>query len=74
VDVSPHFWDNLQKKDLNTLCNLTLFSMTAPHQMVFHFLNEAVLVDFGARCLKRDEGRDGNAQRIHFWNWSPWFI
>lgn len=57
VDVSPHFWDNLQKKDLNTLCNLTLFSMTAPHQMVFHFLNEAVLVDFGARCLKRDEGQ-----------------
>ena len=57
VDVSPHFWDNLQKKDLNTLCNLTLFSMTAPHQMVFHFLNEDVLVDFDARCLKRDEGQ-----------------
>ena len=57
VDVSPHFWDSLQKKDLNTLCNLTLFSMTAAHQMVFHFLNEDVLVDFDARCLKRDEGQ-----------------
>jgi hypothetical protein len=25
--------------------------------MVFHFLNEDVLVDFDARCLKRDEGQ-----------------
>jgi hypothetical protein len=57
VDVSPHFWDNLQKKDLNTLCNLTLFRIAAPDQMVFHFLNEDVLVDFDARCLKRDEGQ-----------------
>ena len=57
VDVPPHFWDDLQKKDLNTLCNLTLFSRVTPHQMVFHFLNEDVLVDFEARCLKRDEGQ-----------------
>jgi hypothetical protein len=60
VDVSPHFWDDLQQKDLNTLCNLTLFSMAAPHQLVFHFLNEDVLVDFNARCLKRDEGQGWN--------------
>ena len=60
VDVSPHFWDDLQKKDLNTLCNLTLFSMAAPHQLVFHFLNEDVLVDFSERCLKRDEGQGWN--------------
>ena len=57
VDVSPHFWDNLQKKDLNTLCNLTLFSIAAPDQLVFHFLNEDVLVDFDGRCLKRYEGQ-----------------
>jgi len=60
VDVSPHFWDDLQKKDLNTLCNLTLFSMVAPHQLVFHFLNEDLLVDFSERCLKRDEGQGWN--------------
>jgi hypothetical protein len=57
VDVPAHFWDDLQKKDLNTLCNLTLFNLVSPHQMVFHFLNEDVLVDFNARCLKRDNGQ-----------------
>jgi hypothetical protein len=31
--------------------------MVTPRQMVFHFLNEDVLVDFDARCLKRDEGQ-----------------
>ena len=57
VDVPAHFWDDLQKKDLNTLCNQTLFSLNTPRQMVFHFLNEDVLVDFNARCLKRVKGR-----------------
>ena len=53
VDVPAHFWDDLQKKDLNTLCNQTLFSLASPGQMVFHFLNEDVRVDFNARCLRR---------------------
>ena len=57
VDVPAHFWDDLQKKDLNTLCNLTLFNRVARDQTVFHFLNEDVLVDFNARCLKRDNGQ-----------------
>jgi len=57
VDVPAHFWDDLQKKDLNTLCNQTLFSLISPRQMVFHFLNEDVLVDFNERCLKRDKGQ-----------------
>jgi len=57
VDVSPHFWDQLQKKDLNTLCNLTLFNRVAPRQLVFHFLNEDVQVDIAARCLRRNRGQ-----------------
>ena len=57
VEVPAHFWDDLQKKNLNTLCNLTLFNRIAPHQMVFRFLNEDVLVDFNERCLKRKQGR-----------------
>lgn len=57
VDVPAHFWDDLQDKDLNTLSNLTLFNRVSPDQMVFHFLNEDVLVDFAARCLKRDSGQ-----------------
>ena len=57
VDVPAHFWDELLKKDLNTLCNLTLFNPVSNDQIVFHFLNEDVLVDFKARCLKRDIGQ-----------------
>lgn len=55
VDVPTHFWDDLQKKDLNTLCNHTLFNLISPRQMVFQFLNEDVLVDVNARCLKRNK-------------------
>jgi hypothetical protein len=57
VDVPAHFWDDLQKKDLNILCNQTLFSLASPGQLVFHFLNEDVLVDLSARCLKRIKGQ-----------------
>lgn len=57
VEVSPHYWDNLQTKDLETLCNLTLFSRVAPQQLVFHFLNEDVRLDVAARCLQRDHGQ-----------------
>jgi hypothetical protein len=58
VDVPVHFWDDLQEKDLNTLCNQTLFNLIAPGQMAFHFLNEDVLVDFNERCLKRMKGQE----------------
>ena len=57
VDVPAHFWDDLQNKDLDTLSNLTLFNRVSPDQMVFHFLNEEVLIDFSERCLKRDSGQ-----------------
>ena len=58
VEVPEHFWDELQTRDLNTLCNRTLFRLESARQLVFHFLNEDVLVDVAERCLKRDDGRD----------------
>jgi len=57
VEVPGHFWEDLQKRNINNLCNLTLFSVASAHQMVFTFLNEKVLVDLKERCLKRDRGR-----------------
>jgi hypothetical protein len=57
VEVPAHFWVDLQKKDLNILGNLTLFSVASAHQMVFPFLNENVMLDVKERCLKRDKGR-----------------
>ncbi|MCI0499347.1 MAG: DUF3786 domain-containing protein [Planctomycetales bacterium] len=47
------YWDALEAKDINTLCNLTLFSPFSPRQLLFHFLREDVLVDSEARCLRR---------------------
>lgn len=57
VEVPSQFWDELQSKDLNTLCNWTLFRLVSAHQVVFHFLNEEVLMDVAEGCLKRDSGR-----------------
>ena len=57
VSVPAHFWEDLQKRDLTALSNLTLFSVVSARQMVFPFLNESLLLDLSARCLKRNEGR-----------------
>ena len=56
VKVASEYWDELQQRDLNTLCNLTLFTPVSPHQLSFPFLNEEILVDLGDRCLKRSGG------------------
>jgi hypothetical protein len=56
VNVAPEYWDELQQRDINILCNLTLFTPVSSHQLSFLFLNEEVLVDLGERCLKRSGG------------------
>ena len=53
VSVAAEFWDELQHKDITSLCNLTLFEPFSSHQILFRFLNEDVLVDIEHRCLKR---------------------
>jgi hypothetical protein len=56
VNVAPDYWDELQQRDINILCNLTLFTPVSPQQLSFLFLNEEVLVDLSDRCLKRSGG------------------
>ena len=53
VAVDPVYWDELLEKNIDSLCNLTLFSSPSTGQLRFHFLNEDILVDFTERCLKR---------------------
>ena len=53
VSVDAAYWDELQKKDITSVCNLTLFEPISSHQVLFRFLNEDVLVDIENRCLKR---------------------
>lgn len=53
VSVDPIYWDELQKKDLNFLCNLTLFNPVGDYQLSFPFLNENIIIDLKDRCLKR---------------------
>jgi hypothetical protein len=58
VTVDPKHWDELQKRDVNTLCNLTLFNPVSTGRMCFRFLNTDVLVDIANRCLKRGGVKD----------------
>ncbi len=53
VTVAPEYWDQLQEKDINALCNATLFEPISPGRVLFHFLREDVMVDMENRCLKR---------------------
>jgi hypothetical protein len=53
VSVDDAFWDDLLKRDIDTLCNFTLFEGDSFGHLKFHFLNENILVDLNERCLKR---------------------
>jgi hypothetical protein len=53
VSVDDAFWDDLLKRNIDTLCNFTLFEGDASGHLKFHFLNDPILVDLNERCLKR---------------------
>lgn len=53
VTVDPVYWDDLQKRNIDSLCNFTLFDRDTSGQLKFHFLNEDIVVDLQERCLKR---------------------
>lgn len=53
VTVDPVYWDDLLKRNIDTLCNFTLFEGDSSGQLRFHFLNEDIMVDLGERSLKR---------------------
>lgn len=55
VEVPPEYWDELQTRDIQTLCNLTLCQPGPAGGLIFRFLNQAVWVDPADRCLKRQK-------------------
>ncbi|MGB5748188.1 MAG: DUF3786 domain-containing protein [Desulfobacterales bacterium] len=55
VSVDAAYWDELLKRDLDTLCNFTLFENDSSRSLKFHFLNQIIMVDLKERCLKRME-------------------
>jgi len=55
VTVASIYWDELQKKDLHMLSNLTLFEAISENQLIFPFLGQGVMVDLETRCLMRSE-------------------
>ena len=56
VTVAPEYWDQLLAREVNRLCNLTLFNPVSSGRMTFRFLQEDVMVDIDNRCLKRQRG------------------
>lgn len=57
VTVPPEYWDKLKKRDINTLCNLTLGTPYSSDGLIFHFLKADILVDLKNQCLKRLENK-----------------
>ena len=55
ITVDPVYWDDLLKRNIDTLCNFTLFEKDSPTRLRFHFLNKDIVVDLEERCLKRME-------------------
>ncbi len=53
IEVPQGYWETLKEKDINTLCNLTLSNPHAPDGLLFHSLQEDILVDIKNSCLKR---------------------
>ncbi len=53
VSVSEKYWNDLLKRDVTSLCNLTLFTPLSSNQILFPFLKEDVVVDLEKRCLMR---------------------
>ena len=53
VSVAENYWNDLLKRDITSLCNLTLFTQLSSNQILFHFLQEDVVLDFEKRCLMR---------------------
>ena len=61
VTVDAAYWDELSKKDIDALCNITLFESDSSGSLKFNFLNEVIMVDVKKRCLKR-KAHDGWAK------------
>ncbi len=53
IQVPPEYWEELKEKDVNTLCNLTLCNPYSSDELIFHFLQEDILIDIKNSCLKR---------------------
>jgi hypothetical protein len=56
VKVPSEYWDRLQNKDINTLCNLTLGNPYGSDGLILRFLNEDILVDIKSKCIRRMHG------------------
>jgi hypothetical protein len=56
AELDPAYWEQLARRDGTELANLTLFAPAADRQLTFQFLNETVMVDLDARCLKHRQG------------------
>jgi len=53
VSVADNYWNDLLQRDITSLCNLTLFTPLSSNQVLFHFLQEDVVLDLEKRCLMR---------------------
>ena len=56
TEVDQVYWDQLAQRDSTELANMTLFTPVSDRRLTFPFLNEEIMVDLEASCLKRGQG------------------
>jgi hypothetical protein len=56
IKVPHEFWEKLKARDFNQILNLTMAEIESEGVLFFHSLNEDVLIDTKAECLKRRKG------------------
>ena len=56
AEVDPVYWDQVAQRNSTELANMTLFTPVSERQLTFKFLNEEIMVDLEAHCLKRKQG------------------
>jgi len=57
IHVPESYWGDLKERDIQKVCNITISEYITPHQFVFRFLNEKILVDLKENCIKREKHR-----------------
>jgi hypothetical protein len=53
ISVPPHYWEQLEKKDMATLCENALAQAFSPEDIVLPVLGREILVDRSNRALRR---------------------
>jgi hypothetical protein len=62
VEVSPHYWEDLERQDAGSLCKNSLAKDYPPHGLLLPFIKNDILIDIQDKCLRLQI--DNNWERV----------